>query len=252
MFFPQHPRQARRRGAVRRGGQVQERPNTFTENSFTAPHREQMDALLDSLFDQYVSAIASGRGKTRDEVLGLIDAGPTTGRCVEGGPRGRAALQGPDRRPPPGSRPRDARAGTRGPPAGSASTVARRSRLSTPSATSCLGRARRAPWGAARRDRTRSRARCARLARTTTSRPSSCGWDSPGGFGPAADVIRREVQMARQTKPVSSPWAIWPLPAATTSRSGPRPSWRSPGPSPDRSASSAASSASGASTTRSA
>src|SRR6185369_6752404 len=26
--------------------------------------------------------------------------------------------------------------------------------------------------------------------------------DSPGGFGPAADVIRREVQMARQTKPV--------------------------------------------------
>jgi protease IV len=60
-------------------GKYKNAPNQFTETGFTGPHREQMDALLDSLFEQYVGAIAEGRGKTRQQVKDLIDHGPYDG-----------------------------------------------------------------------------------------------------------------------------------------------------------------------------
>ncbi len=40
---------------------------------------EQMDALLDSLYGQFVSAIAQGRRRTPEEVRAVIDAGPYDG-----------------------------------------------------------------------------------------------------------------------------------------------------------------------------
>ncbi len=57
-------------------GKYKNAPNQFTEKSFTAPHREQTEALLDSLFEQYVEAIADGRDMSVEEVRAAIDLGP--------------------------------------------------------------------------------------------------------------------------------------------------------------------------------
>jgi protease IV len=61
-------------------GKYKNAPNQFTETGFTEAHREQMEALLDSIYAQYVGAIASARGKTPDEVQAIVDAGPYEGR----------------------------------------------------------------------------------------------------------------------------------------------------------------------------
>ena len=57
-----------------------------------------------------------------------------------------------------------------------------------------------------------------RRARTPSVRAIVLRVDSPGGSGTASDVIWREVQLARQAKPVSSRWATTRRRAATTSR----------------------------------
>jgi protease IV len=61
-------------------GKYKNAPNQFTETGFTEAHREQMEALLDSVYQQYVAAIASARGKTPDEVQAIVDGGPYEGR----------------------------------------------------------------------------------------------------------------------------------------------------------------------------
>jgi protease-4 len=61
-------------------GKYKNAPNQFTETGFTGPHREQMEALLDSVYQQYVAAIAAARGKTPEEVQAIVDAGPYEGR----------------------------------------------------------------------------------------------------------------------------------------------------------------------------
>ena len=61
-------------------GKYKNAPNQFTETGFTGPHREQMEALLDSVYQQYVAAIATARGKTPEEVQAIVDAGPYEGR----------------------------------------------------------------------------------------------------------------------------------------------------------------------------
>jgi protease-4 len=67
-------------------GKYKNAPNQFTETGFTAPHREQMNALLDSLFSQFIEAIAKGRGKTEDEARAIVDGGPYDGaRALEAG-----------------------------------------------------------------------------------------------------------------------------------------------------------------------
>jgi protease-4 len=60
-------------------GKYKNAPNQFTEDHLTEPHREQTEALLDSLYGQYVAAIASSRRKTPAEVQGIIDRGPYDG-----------------------------------------------------------------------------------------------------------------------------------------------------------------------------
>jgi protease-4 len=61
-------------------GKYKNAPNQFTETGFTPPHREQMEALVDGLFGEYVDAIARGRNKSREEVRQIIDRGPYDGR----------------------------------------------------------------------------------------------------------------------------------------------------------------------------
>ncbi|WP_426756086.1 signal peptide peptidase SppA [Myxococcus sp. Y35] len=53
--------------------------NTFTEQDYTAPHREATERLTNSLFTQVVRGIAEDRGLTEDVVRGLIDRSPLLG-----------------------------------------------------------------------------------------------------------------------------------------------------------------------------
>jgi len=57
-------------------GKYKNAPNQYTETTFTEPHREQMDALLDSLHGQFVAAVAEGRGLTPEQVQAAVDGGP--------------------------------------------------------------------------------------------------------------------------------------------------------------------------------
>jgi protease-4 len=53
--------------------------NTYTEKGLTEPHREAMQALADSQFEQLVAGIADGRGITGEKVRELFDLGPYFG-----------------------------------------------------------------------------------------------------------------------------------------------------------------------------
>ncbi len=54
--------------------------NMFTETEYTAPHREAVSAVVDSMFDQMVRAIAEARGLSEDEVRDRVDRGPFLGK----------------------------------------------------------------------------------------------------------------------------------------------------------------------------
>ncbi|MGD8966076.1 MAG: signal peptide peptidase SppA [Anaerolineae bacterium] len=53
-------------------------PDMFRRSTMTEPHREMLDAILDSYFEELVAAIAEGRGITSERVRELIDAMPMT------------------------------------------------------------------------------------------------------------------------------------------------------------------------------
>jgi len=57
-------------------GKYKSAPNSYTEPSFTAPHREQMEALLDDLFAQFIEGIAKGRGLDPQRIRAAVDQGP--------------------------------------------------------------------------------------------------------------------------------------------------------------------------------
>ncbi|HET7293054.1 MAG TPA: signal peptide peptidase SppA [Vicinamibacteria bacterium] len=183
-------------------GKYKNAPNTFTEKAFTDAHREQMEALVDGLYGQYRAAIARSRGLTEEAAQRVIDGGPYDGEAakaaglvdellyhdeiqqrIKGATRvaaGRYARGarglGFDARPKfaliyavgeiiPG----ESRSGGLGGDAAGSDTVSQ-----------------------ALRDAREDDGYKAIILRV----------DSPGGFGPAADVIRREVQLARKEKPV--------------------------------------------------
>ncbi|HEV2826964.1 MAG TPA: signal peptide peptidase SppA [Pyrinomonadaceae bacterium] len=50
--------------------------DTFTRKDMSDAHREFMNSLLDDLFNRYIEAIATGRGKTADQVRAIIDDAP--------------------------------------------------------------------------------------------------------------------------------------------------------------------------------
>ena len=183
-------------------GKYKNAPNQFTERGFTGPHREQMDALIDALYGDYVSAIAVSRGKTADEVRAIIDAGPYDGRTAA-----KAGLvdellyadQVHERlhradRVTPGRYTRSSRGfGLDGRPK-IALVYAVGEIVSGDSHGSALGGrfAGSDTVGHALRDAGEDDDVRAILLRV----------DSPGGSGTASDVIWREVQKARKGKPV--------------------------------------------------
>lgn len=54
--------------------------NMYTESRFTPPHREAMEAVKQSVFDQLVRGIAERRRIPADEVRRLVDRGPFLGK----------------------------------------------------------------------------------------------------------------------------------------------------------------------------
>lgn len=50
--------------------------NLFTETQYTEPHREALQAIMNSQFNQIVDDVAKARKLTRDQVLNIFDQGP--------------------------------------------------------------------------------------------------------------------------------------------------------------------------------
>lgn len=59
-------------------GKYKSAPEAFTRSNMSEPYRENMDSMLDDLYDQLTNEIASTRGWTQDFVKQLIDNGPYT------------------------------------------------------------------------------------------------------------------------------------------------------------------------------
>ncbi len=56
--------------------------NTYTEQTYTAPHREAMEKMLGSFFGQIVHGVAEDRKLSEDEVKSLIDRAPLLGQAA--------------------------------------------------------------------------------------------------------------------------------------------------------------------------
>ena len=53
-------------------------PDMFRRSEMTEPHREMLESILDSLYDEVTGAIATGRGLTPERVRELLDSVPLT------------------------------------------------------------------------------------------------------------------------------------------------------------------------------
>jgi protease-4 len=183
-------------------GKYKNAPNQFTEHGFTAPHREQMEALLDSLYGQFVAAIVEGRHRTPEEVRAAIDAGPYDGAsALQAGlvdellyaDQVEARLKDANRLTP-AAYVKSARGfGFDGRPKIALIHVV---------GDIIPGRSQSSPLGGefAGSDTV---ARALKQAREDKAiRAVVLRVDSPGGSGTASEVIWREVALARQKKPV--------------------------------------------------
>jgi protease-4 len=185
-------------------GKYKNAPNQFTETGFTEPHREQMEALLDSLHGQFVEAIAKGRGKTEDEIQALIDAGPYDAvQAKEAGLVDDLLYQDQIEerlknaaRTTPGHYLRAAKG----------LTLDSRPHVALVYAVGDIVVGESQSGGGLGGDGLAGSdtvAGALRQARDDESiKAVVFRVDSPGGFGPAADVIWREVQLTRKSKPV--------------------------------------------------
>ena len=180
-------------------GRYKNAPNQFIEKGFTAPHREQMEALLDSVFAQYVDAIAAARKKTPAEVRDMLDRGPYDGNSA------RAAglvdninyddqLDGSNERVSPGRYVKRA----------SSSFFDSRPKVALIYAIGEIvsGESQSGAFGAEVAG-SKTIVAALREARFDSSyRAVLVRIDSPGGSGAASDMMWREMKLASQAKPV--------------------------------------------------
>lgn len=182
-------------------GKYKNAPDQFTERGFTEPHREQMEALLDSLHGSFVEAIASSRGKTKEEVQALLDGGPYHGTQALAAGLLDEVLYADQVEDKVGG-------GTRL-PANRYLRSARRFGFETRPKVALVyvvgeivgGRSVEGPFGTfAGSDTVAGALRRAR--EDDDIKGIVLRVDSPGGSGTASEVIWREVQLARRSKPV--------------------------------------------------
>ena len=182
-------------------GRYKNAPNQMTETGFTEPHREQMNALVDSLFAQYVAAIAESRGLEDDAVRGLVDRGPfRASEAKQAGLVDELLYRDEVETRVPGVNRLSAAAYVR---AGRGGAFDRRPRLAVVYVAGDLmpGRSQESPFGrVAGADTIIQGLRAAR--EDVSVRAIILRVDSPGGSGTASDAIWREVQLARRAKPV--------------------------------------------------
>jgi protease-4 len=184
-------------------GKYKNAPNQATERGFTEPHREQMDALLDSVFEQYLDALAEGRGKTPEEARALIDRGPYTAReALDAGLVDELLY-----RDELEARLKNAERLTPGPYVRSARGMGfdGRPRVALVYAVGEIvpGESQDGPFGGEGFAGSDTVAGALRKARQDGAvKAIVLRVDSPGGSGTASDVIWREVQLARKQKPV--------------------------------------------------
>jgi len=78
-------------------GEYKSAPEQLTETGPTAPAAAMHEAILDSLWQEWVAAVADGRHLTPAEVQALVDAGPYTAGDLAREPRLVDAVASPDR-----------------------------------------------------------------------------------------------------------------------------------------------------------
>jgi protease-4 len=182
-------------------GKYKNAPNQFTEKGFTPPHREQMEALVSSLFEQFVRGVAESRGLAEADVRALVDRGPFRAtEAKEGGLVDELLYrdQVEDRIPATGRLdPARYVKGARG-------FFDGRPKLALVYAVGDIipGESQTSPFGGGLAG-SDTIVRGLRQARQDDAvRAIVLRVDSPGGSGTAADAVWREVGLARRTKPV--------------------------------------------------
>jgi protease-4 len=182
-------------------GRYKNAPNQLTEKGFTEPHREQMTALVESLFAQLVTGIAEARELEPAAVRALVDRGPF--RAIEAKQAGlvdELLYRDEVEARVPGGRRLGAAAYVR---AARGGAFDRRPKLAVVYAAGDLmpGESQESPFGRVAGAETIIQG--LRAAREDGSvRAIILRVDSPGGSGTASDAIWREVQLARRAKPV--------------------------------------------------
>ena len=182
-------------------GKYKTAPNQFTETGFTAPHREQMEALVSSLFEQYVQGVAEGRGLAAADVRALVDRGPFQASAAKEARLVDELLyrdQVEDRIPAAG------RLDVARYVKSARSFFDGRPKLALVYAVGDLvpGESQTSPFGGGLAG-SDTIVRGLRQARQDDAvRAIILRVDSPGGSGTAADAVWREVGIARRTKPV--------------------------------------------------
>jgi protease-4 len=63
-------------------GEYKTTPDMFRRTSMTKPHREMLEAILDSVFDHFITAVAEQRGMPTDQVRELVDQMPMTPKAA--------------------------------------------------------------------------------------------------------------------------------------------------------------------------
>jgi protease-4 len=182
-------------------GKYKNAPNQLTEKGFTPPHREQMEDLVGTLFEQYVRGIAQGRGLAPEEVRALIDQAPFAAVAAKDAGLVDELLyrdQVEDRIPAANriDPARYVRAGR-----GFFDT---RPKLAVVYAAGDIipGESQSSPFGGGLAG-SDTISRGLRQAREDGDiRAIVLRVDSPGGSGTAADAVWREVALARRSKPV--------------------------------------------------
>jgi protease-4 len=182
-------------------GKYKNAPNQLTEKGFTPPHREQMEDLVGTLFEQYVRGIAQGRGLTPEKVRALVDEAPFQAAAAKDAGLVDELLYRDqvEERIPAAGRIDPARYVKSG--HGFFDT---RPKLAIVYAAGDIisGESQTSPFGGGLVG-SDTICRGLRQAREDSSvRAIVLRVDSPGGSGTAADAVWREVALARRAKPV--------------------------------------------------
>jgi protease-4 len=186
-------------------GRYKNAPNQFTESGFTEPHREQMDALLDSVYGEYARAIGAARNKSAEEVQVIVDNGPYDGQTAHAAGLVDELLYADQLR----ERLKDAESVTPGRYSkGSTSHGGlgfdRRPRIALVYAVGEIvgGESQGGPFGGQVAGSDTVAAALKQAREDESIRAIVLRVDSPGGSGIASDVIWREAVLARQAKPL--------------------------------------------------